>query len=71
MRGESGGWITHDLCPVCGTTVSYVIEAMPGRVAVPLGGFTPEDRPAPLVSAWEERKESWVAILGGDIEPID
>ena len=68
---DSGRWITHDLCPVCGSTVSYVIEAMPGMVAVPLGGFAPKDRPVPRVSVWEERKEDWVAIIGDDIERMD
>ena len=68
--GDSGGRGTFRFCPVCGSTVTYVIDAMPGVVAVAIGAFADPKFPAPMISVYEERMHSWVTMPAG-IEHID
>ena len=66
--GDSGRRATFRFCPVCGSTVAFVIEAMPGVIAVPIGAFADPKFPTPRFSVYEERKHAWVAVLGDDVE---
>ena len=66
--GDSGGVGTFRFCPTCGTTVSYVIDSMPGVTAVAIGTFADPDFPAPEYSVYENRQHKWVAILGDNVE---
>ncbi|HYF01016.1 MAG TPA: GFA family protein, partial [Planctomycetota bacterium] len=66
--GDSGGSAEFRFCPTCGGTVAFVIEALPGLVAVPLGAFADPGFPAPAFSVWESRKHPWVEILGDGVE---
>lgn len=70
--GDEGQVAEFSFCPVCGTTVWYVNESMPGVTAIPLGGMDgqhpPQDQPAPKVSVYENRLQPWLAVLGDDIE---
>jgi hypothetical protein len=66
--GDEGGIGTFSFCPDCGATVFYVIDAMPGQIAIPLGALAGQDQPAPKVSVYENRLQPWVAILGDAIE---
>ena len=66
--GDSGGRGTFRFCPSCGSTVAYVIDRMPGIVAVPIGAFADPEFPSPRFSVYENRKHAWVAVLGDDIE---
>ena len=66
--GDGGGRGTFRFCPRCGSTVTYVIDAMPGIVAVPIGAFADPSFPAPRFSVYEGRQHAWVAILGDHIE---
>jgi hypothetical protein len=69
---DSGNRTTHHFCAECGSTVHYAIEGkFEGLVAIPLGAFDDPFFAAPAVSVWEERKHSWVAILGDDVEHLD
>lgn len=61
---DSGHKATYRFCPVCGSTVTYVIEGWTGVVAVPVGAFADAEFPAPKFSVWEHRKVAWVDILG-------
>lgn len=66
---DSGNRITHHFCPDCGSTFHYTIEGkFDGLIAIPIGAFADPDFPAPRFSVWEERKHSWVEILGKDVE---
>jgi hypothetical protein len=67
-KGESGGTGIFRFCPTCGATIAYTIDAMPGLVAIPLGAFADPGFPAPRLSVWEERKHSWVAVVGTEVE---
>ena len=70
-RADSGNRITHHFCPECGSTLFYVIEGkFDGLVAIPLGAFDDPYFASPKFSVWEQRKNSWVEILGGDVEHL-
>ncbi|WP_404711776.1 GFA family protein [Sphingomonas sp. MMS24-J13] len=68
---ERGNRSTYRFCPVCGSTVAYAGEGMPGLTAVAVGAFADPDFPAPKVSVYEERRHRWTQILGDDVEHID
>ncbi len=70
---DSGHRATYRFCPVCGSTLAYVIEGWPGVTAIPMGAFADPDAPqpdlpAPAFSVYEHRKQNWVEILGDDVE---
>lgn len=69
--GESGKRAVFSFCPRCGVTVAYVTEHMPGVTAIPVGTFADPSFPTPQYSVWEERRHSWVAIIGDAIEHFD
>lgn len=66
--GDAGGRATFRFCATCGSTVAYMIEGMPGLIAVPIGAFADPDFPTPRFSVYENRKHSWVAITDDDVE---
>jgi hypothetical protein len=64
--GDDGGRATHHFCPVCGATVHYAIDSMPGLIAVPIGVFDdPRSLPEPAFSVYEVRKHAWVSVPEG------
>lgn len=69
--GDSGGRGTFRFCAQCGSTVAYVIDRMPGPIAVPVGAFADPNFPSPKISVYEKRKHAWVAIIGDDVEHFD
>jgi hypothetical protein len=80
VTGESKQWIrvsdggrpvTYHFCPNCGSTVWYQGGPMPEAIAVPVGAFADPNFPPPRFSVWEERKHSWVAVLGDEVEHSD
>jgi hypothetical protein len=77
VTGEAKSWVrvadsghkaTYRFCPMCGSTVAYVIEGWPGVTAVPLGAFADPTFPAPKFSVYEHRKHGWTTVLGDDVE---
>jgi hypothetical protein len=66
--GESGRSATFRFCATCGGTIAYVIDALPGLTAIPLGAFADPQFPQPAYSVYESRKHAWVAIVGDGIE---
>jgi len=71
LRGDSGDLCTFRFCPICGGTVCYASEGMPGLTAVPVGCFADPGFPAPHYSVFETRKHAWVDVLGEGIEHFD
>ncbi|MEO1227180.1 MAG: GFA family protein [Pseudomonadota bacterium] len=65
---DSGHRATYRFCPVCGSTVAYVIEGWPGVTAIPVGAFADQSFPAPRFSVYEHRKHAWTEVLGEDVE---
>lgn len=66
-----GGAATFSFCPTCGATMFYRNDAMPGEIAVAMGGFAGEPQLAPLYSVYEERLQPWLSITGDDMEHFD
>ncbi|MEO0882515.1 MAG: GFA family protein [Pseudomonadota bacterium] len=64
---DSGHIAEYKFCPICGSTVTYVIEGWEGVTAVPVGAFADLSFPAPKFSVYEGRKHNWVDILGEDV----
>ena len=62
--GDSGGRMRASFCPQCGSTVFYVVDAMPDLVAIPVGAFADPGFPAPEVSYYEERMHAWLTLDG-------
>jgi hypothetical protein len=58
---------TYHFCPECGTTVYYVGDYEPSRVAIAAGAFADPSFPPPQRSVWEVRKHAWVT-LPDDVE---
>jgi hypothetical protein len=69
--GETGNHATFRFCPKCGSTVAYVIDRMPGLVAIAVGAFSDPGFPTPIYSVFEARKHDWVAITAEGIEHFD
>ncbi|MFO0551071.1 MAG: GFA family protein [Polyangiaceae bacterium] len=67
---DSGNHIHFHFCPVCGSTVFYKLEALPGFTAVAVGAFADPNFPSPRVSVYEARKHSWTGIPA-DAEHLD
>jgi len=66
--GSSRRMALFRFCPACGSTISFVIEAMPGVTAIPIGAFADPNFPPPAFSVYENRKHAWVAIIGDNVE---
>jgi hypothetical protein len=47
-------------CPMCGSTVYYVLDETPNNIGVKVGAFADPTFPAPNISGFEEYKFPWV-----------
>ncbi|MFO0682838.1 MAG: GFA family protein [Sandaracinus sp.] len=63
-KTDSGGELTSQFCPHCGTTVYYRVSRLPGFVGVALGAFADPTFPAPRFEVYTDRKHAWVEVLG-------
>lgn len=64
---ESGRWLRMEFCPVCGTTVTWTVEALPGTRAIAGGTF---DDPSWLKierHGWLRSAHPWM-IVPPDVE---
>ncbi|QIK78897.1 GFA family protein [Sphingomonas piscis] len=68
---ESGNPADFHFCSDCGATVFFSTRNLPGTVAIPLGVLDDPFALRPNISIFEEVKQSWVTILGDDVEHID
>jgi hypothetical protein len=53
---------THHFCPECGTTVFYLDDTEPERIAVAGGAFADPGFYRPEFSVWETRRHAWVGL---------
>jgi hypothetical protein len=51
--------VTTYFCPVCGSTVYYVLADTPDNIGVKAGTFADSTFPAPMISGFEEYKSPW------------
>jgi len=66
---DTGNKAIFHFCPDCGSTLYYILEAIPDMVGVPIGGFSDPSFMPPSISIYEDRQHSWLSIAG-DIEHI-
>ena len=63
--GDEGTTARFHFCPDCGATVYYLMDAIPGMVAIPVGAFADPGFPPPRVSVYGERMHPWVRLPDG------
>lgn len=63
-RGDSGGSATFRFCPVCGATVYWEADGIPGFVTVAVGAFADPGFPPPHVEVYEGRQHPWTVAMG-------
>lgn len=63
--GDEGSRARFHFCPGCGSTVYYMLEALEGMIAIPVGAFADPQFPGPTVSVYEERMHPWVFMPSG------
>jgi hypothetical protein len=62
-KGHGGGDVELYFCPVCGSTVYWVLYGLkPEWVAIAAGMFVDANFPSPSVSVWEKTKPNWLSI---------
>ena len=64
-RNCSRTGVTLYLCPVCGSTVYYVLAETPGNIGIKVGAFADPTFPAPMISGFEEYRLPWVSDIAG------
>ena len=70
--GDEGSTITHHFCPVCGVTVYYLNDDLPGMVAVQAGAFADVTFTPPSVSVYDpSRHVPWLTLTNPDIDRWD
>src|SRR3546814_6254337 len=60
---EDGDAVRFGFCPVCGSTLFYRLDGVPGTIGVPVGGFAEPDFPTPTVSVRSEEHTSELQSL--------
>jgi hypothetical protein len=61
-EAESGNALTFYFCPICGSTVYWQNEGLPGYVLVAIGNFADPNFPAPTIAVWEESRHPWICL---------
>ncbi len=69
--GDEGCHIRFHFCPICGSTLFYMIDEDPGLIAIPVGAFADPDFPPPRFSVYERRRHRWTGVSGDDVEHDD
>ncbi|HEY9546986.1 MAG TPA: GFA family protein [Solimonas sp.] len=62
---EDGDAVRFGFCPVCGSTLFYRLDGVPGTIGVPVGGFAEPDFPTPTVSVYEQHRHHWLSLPDG------
>ncbi len=74
VEGESTAWsrisavgrqLEYHFCRVCGSTVWWRAEFLPGKTGVALGNFADGSLFTPTVAVWDKRRHPWLGSVGG------
>ena len=57
---DSGGEVRYDFCAACGSTVAYTLDARPGMISLPVGGFADSGFPPPQVEIYGEQAQGGI-----------
>ncbi|HKQ16285.1 MAG TPA: GFA family protein [Steroidobacteraceae bacterium] len=63
--GDQGAKFLFRFCPVCGTIVFHTEVGYDKSVSVAVGAFADPQFPAPGVSVYDCRRQSWVHLPEG------
>jgi hypothetical protein len=63
--GDSGRWIENIFCPICGITVGFLSEGMPGMTGVSAGCFADPGFATPATLYWASRRHAWIGLPPG------
>lgn len=70
--GDSGNPLTFHFCPLCGSTVYWVLSGAPSVIAVAVGAFADPRFPPPRISVYESRRHSWAPLpADANLEHLD
>jgi hypothetical protein len=58
-RTCADGGVTFHFCPICGSTVYYLIDADKDHIGVKVGAFADPTFPAPIIAGFEEYQFPW------------
>lgn len=67
VKGESGGMVTRNFCPECGSTLFTRADALPGMVLLLTGPLDDSSVFAPAMQIYCDSAQNWVQ-LGGDMQ---
>lgn len=60
---QDGRSMEINLCPICGTSLWWRLDAFPGEIGVGGGFFEVADLPPPTVAYWTEGRPVWALDL--------
>lgn len=58
--GDSGSWVEHVFCGICGTTMFLRGERLGGDIVVSAGIFADREFPAPGAAYYRDRELHWM-----------
>ena len=58
-RTCADGGVTFHFCPICGSTVYYLIDADKEHIGLKVGAFADPTFPPPIIAGFEEYKYPW------------
>ena len=67
---ERERWMDFHFCPECGTTLWWLGEFQPDKIAVAVGCFTDPAFPGPEVAVWNTHRHDWLDELA-DVPTYD
>jgi hypothetical protein len=65
-RNCASGGVTFHFCPVCGSTVYYMVDADEARIGIKVGAFADPTFPRPMGSGFEAYRHPW-AMNAADV----
>jgi len=63
--GDTGAMVDFHFCPDCGSTTHWELEAISGRIGIPVGIFADPGFPPPSVAIFVPHRHPWVVIPEG------
>jgi hypothetical protein len=60
--GDAGRYVDTYFCPVCGVSVFFHAEGLPGRVGITAGCFADPDFAQPTRLDWASRHHHWLDL---------
>jgi hypothetical protein len=59
---DSGKTVAFHFCPICGSSVYYLLPEQLDAIGIMFGAFAGQPLPSPTVAHYEARKQDWLEI---------